>query len=158
MPEKETNIMRIIRAGLSLQDTVINKVPESKRRAGEGRTGKLVIDDPGEGNGPGPEHTVVYFRVKNGRLTMLEEKPEQVRNEIIFLGVPERGYSGVNLFTDGLYQPGLFRYAWTQKWLIITDPYGDLAEYDSEEMIQLCEDMLQKIARSLNIKEKNAFS
>ena len=152
----ETNIMRIIRAGLELQDTVIKKVPESKRRAGEGRIGKMVVDDPGDGTGPGPEHTIAYFRVKNGRLVIPDEKPEQVRNEIIFLGCPERGYTGVKLFTDGIYTPGWFRYAWTQQWLIITDPFGDLKEYDAEEMIQICEDMLAKIAVSL-AREKSAF-
>jgi hypothetical protein len=157
MSEKETNIMRIIRAGVNLQDTVINKVPEFKRRAGEGRIGKLVVDDPGDGMKPGPEHTIAYFKVKNGRLVILDEKPDSVRNEIIFLGCPERGYTGVQLFTDGIYQTGWFRYAYTQKWLIITDPFGDLrAEYDSEEMIQLCEDMLAKIAINLT-REKSAF-
>ncbi len=152
----ETNIMRIIRAGINLQDTVIKKVPESKRLAGEGRIGKLVVDDPGDGTKPGPEHTVMYFRVHKGRLEVLNDKPNTVRNELIFLGCPERGYTGVQLFTDGIYQSGWFRYAWTQKWLIITDPFGDLAEYDSEEMIQLCEDMLAKIAINLT-REKSAF-
>ena len=157
MSEKETNIMRIIRAGLALQDTVIKKVPETKRRAGEGRTGKLVVDDPGDGTGPGPEHTVMYFKVKNGRLEIMDEKPDTVRNEIIFLGCPERKYTGVQLFTDGIYRKEWFRYAYTQNWLIITDPDGYLrAEYDSEEMIQLCEDMLAKIANNL-AGEKSAF-
>lgn len=143
--------MRIIRAAINIQDTVSGKVPDNKKRAGEGRIGKLVVDDPGDGIKPGPDHTVMYFKVENGRLKILDEKPEKVRNEIIFLGVPERGYTGVHLFTDGLYQPGLFRKAYTEKWLIITDPYGDLAEYDSEEMIQLCEDMLSTIAKKLSI-------
>jgi hypothetical protein len=147
----DTNIMRIIRAAINLQDTVSKNIPQHKKEAGEGRIGKLVVDDPGDGIQPGPEHTVMYFKVHGGRLTILDDKPAEVRNEIIFLGVPERGYTGVNLFTDGLYNTGLFRKAWTEKWLVITDPYGDLAEYDAEEMLQLCEDLMSQIAKNLPI-------
>jgi hypothetical protein len=151
MSEKESSIMRIIRAALQLQDTVSKNIPDGKKRAGEGRIGKLVVDDPGDGFNPGPDHTVMYFKVEGGRLKILDEKPEEVRNEIIFLGSPENKYRGVDLFTDGLYQPGLFRKAYTEKWLIITDPYHDLAEYDSEEMLQICEDLIAKIAKRLSV-------
>jgi hypothetical protein len=147
----DTNIVRIIKAALNLQDTVSSRVPPEKKKAGEGRIAKLVVDDPGDGISPGPEHTVMYLKVENGRLKVLEQEPEEVRNEIIFWGIPERGYTGVNLFTDGLYQRGLFRMAYTEKWLIITDPYHDLAEYDSEEMIQLCEDLIEKIAKTISV-------
>jgi hypothetical protein len=146
----ETNITRIIRSALNLQDTVSKKIPQHKKEAGEGRIGKLVVDDPGDGITPGPEHTVMYFKVKDGRLTILEGKPANVRNEIIFLGAPERGYSGVDLFKDGLTQSRWYRYAWTQKWLIITNPDGDLAEYDTEEMLQVCEDLMSKVAKTVS--------
>ena len=151
MAAKETNIMRIIRAAIQLQDTVVNRVPKDKRRAGEGRIGKLVVDDPGDGTKPGPEHTVLYFKIENGRLKLLDEKPPEVRNEIIFLGSQENNFTGVQLFTQGLYNPSIFRQAYTEKWLIITDPYHDLAEYDSEEMLQLCEDLITRIAQKIRL-------
>lgn len=138
----DTDIARIVRAALKLQDTVSGKLSPDKRRAGEGRIGKLVVDDPG-----GTNHTILYFRVLGGRLTLLDYTPEKVRNEIIFYGDPP-GYTGVQVFLDGLQHPGWLRKAYAEKWLIVT---GDLAEYDSEEMLQLCEEMIIKVAQQLHI-------
>jgi hypothetical protein len=148
---KETNITRIIRAALQMQDSMRSRVPEKKRREGEGRISKLVVDDPGDGLEPGPNHTVLYLKVENGRLRILDDKPDNVRNEIIFLGSAENHFNGVDLFTQGLYEPGLFREAYTKKWLIITDPYGDLAEYDAEEMLQLCTDLIASVSKKLTM-------
>jgi hypothetical protein len=151
MSVSDNSITRIIRAALNMQDTVAKRISESKKVAGEGRTGKLVIDDPGDGATPGPNHTVLYFRVNNMHLTLLEEKPETVRNEIIFLGSPENNYTGVDLFTDGLYNKDLYRKAYTEGWLIVTDPDRSfLAEYDVEEMIQICEDLIGRVAKTVN--------
>ena len=110
-----------------------------------------MIDDPGDGDGPGPDHTILYFKVKDGKLAILDEKPEQYRNEVIFYGMPISGYTGVDLFMDGLRRPGIFRKAYAEKWLIVTDPDHDLDAYDSEEMLQICEDFLKEIAKSLNM-------
>ncbi|GAH04284.1 unnamed protein product, partial [marine sediment metagenome] len=113
-------------------------------RLGEGRIGKLVVDDP-----IGSEHTVLYFQVMGGELQLLNDKPEAVRNEIIFLGMPERGYYGVDLFIDMLKEKGLMRKAYTENWLIIT---GDLASYDAEEITQLCENFLDTIAKKIGFR------
>lgn len=143
--EGGTRVQRIIRSALKFQDLAASKIPPDKRSEGEGRVGKLVVDDP-----TGKEHTVLYFQVMNGRLHMLEDKPE-VRNEIIFLGMPERGYYGVDLFIDTLKQKGLMRKAYTENWLIVT---GDLASYDSEEMVQLTEEFIDTIAKKIGFREK----
>ena len=148
---KETNITRILKAALPFQDKFVAKVPAEKRQDGEGRVCKLVVDDPGNGDGPGPDHTILYFRVHSGKLEILNEKPDQYRNEVIFLGMANDSYTGVDLFMDGLRMPGIFRKAYAEKWLIITDPYRDLDEYDSEELLQLCEDLLHQIAKNLNL-------
>ncbi|MBA7627470.1 hypothetical protein ES703_34932 [subsurface metagenome] len=139
-----TRVQRIIRSALKFQDVAASKIPPDKKSEGEGRVGKLVVDDPTE-----KEHTVLYFQVMDGRLHMLDDKPEAVRNEIIFLGMPERGYYGVDLFIDTLKQKGLMRKAYTENWLIVT---GDLAAYDSEEMVQLVEDFVDTIARKIGFR------
>lgn len=140
----ETRVARIIKSALKFQDYVASKIPPDKRSEGEGRVGKLVVDDP-----TGKEHAVLYFQVMDGRLHMLDDKPEAVRNEIIFLGMPERGYYGIDLFIDMLKEKGLMRKAYTENWLIIT---GDLASYDSEEMVQLTENFIDTIARKIGFR------
>jgi len=142
--QTETRIYRIIKSALKFQDLAANKIPPNKKSEGEGRVGKLIVDDPTE-----KEHTVLYFQVMGGRLHMLDDKPEVVRNEIIFLGMPERGYYGVDLFIDTLKQKGLMRKAYTENWLIVT---GDLASYDSEEMVQLTEEFVDTIARKIGFR------
>jgi hypothetical protein len=149
--DNETSITRILRAAIPFQDKYVSRVPLEKRRAGEGRICKLVVDDPGDGDGPGPNHTIIYFQVKDGKIAILDEKPKAYRNEVIFIGMANDNYTGVDLFMDGLRRPGIFRRAYAEKWLIITDPYRDLDEYDSEEMLQLCEDLLHQIAKNLNV-------
>ncbi|GAJ17616.1 unnamed protein product, partial [marine sediment metagenome] len=79
----------------------------------------------------------------------LNQKPEAVRNEIIFWGMPERHYYGIDLFIDMLKERGLMRKAYTENWLIVT---GDLASYDSEEMIQLVEGFIDTIARKIGFR------
>ncbi len=140
----ETRIYRIIKTALKFQDTAAQKIPPNKRKEGEGRTGKLIIDDP-----TGEEHTVLYFRVTGGRLCMLNDEPKTVRNSIIYLGMPERNYFGPDLFIDALRKKGLMRKAYTEGWLIVT---GDLASYDSEEMVQLCEEFIDTIAKKIGFR------
>lgn len=140
----ETRIYRIIKNALKFQDLAATKIPPEKRRDGEGRIGKLVVDDP-----TGKEHTVLYFQVVSGKLDLLNEKPQAIRNEVIFLGMPERSYFGVDLFIDALKERGLLRKAYTEGWLIVT---GDLASYDSEEMVQLCEDFIDTIAKKIGFR------
>ncbi|MBA7631239.1 hypothetical protein ES703_38768 [subsurface metagenome] len=140
----ETRICRIIKSALKFQDLAASKIPSDKRSEGEGRVGKLVVDDPTE-----KEHTVLYFQVMDGKLHMLDDKPEAVRNEIIFLGMLEKGYYGVDLFIDTLKQKGLMRKAYTENWLIVT---GDLAAYDSEEMVQLVEEFVDTIAKKIGFR------
>jgi hypothetical protein len=140
---QDNNITRVIRAALRFQDSIASKLTDKKRKAGEGRTGKLVVDDP-----TGKDHTVLYFKVESGRLYLLEEEPAKIRNEIIFYGDPQIGYTGVDLFLDVIKEPRRARSAYAGKMLIIT---GDLAEYDSEEIMQICEDMLRKIAQNVNV-------
>ena len=140
-----TRVARIIKSALKFQDYAASKIPPDKRSEGEGRIGKLVVDDP-----TGKEHTILYFQVMDGVLHMLDDKPEAVRNEIIFLGMPERGYYGIDLFIDMLKEKGLMRKAYTENWLIVT---GDLASYDSEEMVQLVEDFIDTIARKIGFRE-----
>ena len=140
----ETRVYRIIKSALKFQDLAASKIPPDKKEQGEGRIGKLVVDDP-----IGSEHTVLYFQVMGGELQLLNDKPEAVRNEVIFLGMPERGYYGVDLFIDTLKQKGLMRKAYTENWLIVT---GDLASYDSEEMVQLTEDFVDTIARKIGFR------
>jgi len=140
-----TRVARIIKSALKFQDLAASKIPPDKRSEGEGRVGKLVVDDPS-----GKEHTILYFQVTGGVLHMLDDKPEAVRNEIIFLGMPERGYYGIDLFIDMLKEKGLMRKAHTENWLIVT---GDLASYDSEEMVQLVEDFIDTIAKKIGFRK-----
>ena len=142
--KSETKVYRIIRSALRFQDIAASNIPPEKRKAGEGRIGKLVVDDP-----IGDEHTVLYFQVINGMLHVLDEKPAEVRNEIIFLGMPEQHYYGIDLFIDMLKEKGLMRKAYTENWLIVT---GDLASYDSEEIVQLFEKFLETIARKTGFR------
>lgn len=142
--KSETRIHRIIKSALKFQDAAAEKVPLDKIKQGEGRLGKLIVDDP-----IGKEHTVLYFQVINGKLHMLNETPSLIRNEVIFLGMPEMGYFGVDLFIDMLKRRGLIRKAYTENWLIVT---GDLASYDSEEILQLCEDFIDTIARKIGFR------
>ncbi|GAI46623.1 unnamed protein product, partial [marine sediment metagenome] len=128
------------------QDLAAEKIPPDKKSEGEGRVGKLIVDDPTE-----KEHTVLYFQVMGGKLHLLDDKPKAVRNEIIFLGMPERGYHGVDLFIDMLKEKGLMRKAYTENWLIVT---GDLASYDSEEMVQLTEEFIDTIAKKIGFRQK----
>jgi len=140
----ETRVARIIKSALKFQDLAAKKIPPDKKTQGEGRIGKLVVDDP-----TGDEHTVLYFQVIGGKLHLLNEKPEAVMNEIIFLGMPEQHYYGVDLFIDMLKEKGLMRKAYTENWLIIT---GDLASYDAEEITQLCENSLEIIAKKVGFR------
>jgi len=140
----ETRVYRIIKSALKFQDLAAKKIPPDKKSQGEGRIGKLIVDDPS-----GDEHTVLYFQVMGGELHLLNEKPEAVRNEIIFLGMPEQHYYGVDLFIDMLKQKGLMRKAYTENWLIIT---GDLASYDAEEITQLTENFVDTIAKKIGYR------
>ena len=140
----KTRIYRIIKSALEFQDIAAKKVPPDKKKQGEGRVGKLIVDDPAN-----KEHTVLYFQLMSGKLHMLNEKPDSVRNEVIFMGMPERGYFGVDLFIDMLKQRGLIRKAYTENWLIVT---GDLASYDSEEIVQLCEDFIDTVAKKIGFR------
>ena len=140
-----TRVARIIKSALKFQDYAASKIPPDKRSEGEGRVGKLVVDDP-----TGKEHAILYFQVMDGKLHILDDKPEAVRNEIIFLGMPERGYYGIDLFIDMLKEKGLMRKAYTENWLIVT---GDLATYDSEEMVQLVEDFIDTIAKKIGFRK-----
>ncbi|GAI16097.1 unnamed protein product [marine sediment metagenome] len=142
--ETETRVYKIIKSALKFQGLAASKIPPEKREEGEGRIGKLVVDDP-----TGVEHTIIYFQVMDGKLHMLDEKPEAVRNEIIFLGMPERGYYGIDLFIDMLKERGLMRKAYTENWLIVT---GDLASYDSEEITQLVEEFIDTIAKKMSFR------
>ncbi|GAI96518.1 unnamed protein product, partial [marine sediment metagenome] len=142
--ETETKVYRIIASALKFQDVAAKKIPPDKKNQGEGRIAKLVVDDPS-----GSEHTVLYFQVMGGKLHLLNQKPEAVRNEIIFLGMPEQHYYGVDLFIDMLKERGLMRKAYTENWLIIT---GDLASYDSEEMVQLIEEFIDTIAKKIGFR------
>lgn len=146
--ETQTKIYRIIASALKFQDVAAKKIPPDKKSEGEGRIGKLVVDDP-TGDPTGDEHTVLYFQVMGGKLHMLNQKPEAVRNEIIFLGMPEQHYYGVDLFIDMLKEKGLMRKAYTENWLIIT---GDLASYDAEEITQLVENFIDVIAKKIGFR------
>ncbi|GAI69755.1 unnamed protein product, partial [marine sediment metagenome] len=53
------------------------------------------------------------------------------------------------LFIDALKEKGLLRKAYTEGWLIVT---GDLAAYDSEEMVQLCEEFIDTIAKKIGFR------
>ena len=143
---KESRVIRILKAALDYQDTLLKKLPPGKMREVRGRTGKLIVDDP-----TGGEATVMYFMVQDERLTILEQKPEEIRNEIIFFGVPERGYRGVDCFIDTFKTRGAARSFYAAGELVIT---GELASYDSEEMLQLVEDWIDTIAAHMGFRER----
>lgn len=140
-----TRIAKIVKAALEYQDMLLKRLPSGKIQEVKGRTGKLIVDDP-----TGKEATVMYFIVQNGRLAILEEKPKEIRNEIIFFGMPERGYSGVNCFIDTFKDRGFARSAYASGWMVIT---GELASYDSEEMLQLLEDWVDMVSVHMGFRK-----
>lgn len=142
----ETRIARIVRAALEFQDELIKKLPQEKIAGIGERCGRLIVDDP-----TGKEATVMYFMVSNGRLAILDQKPEpeRIRNEVIFWGIPERNYSGVDVFIDTFKRKGFARSAYASGYIVIN---GELASYDSEEMLQLLEDWMDKVSGYLGFR------
>ncbi|MFA5186434.1 MAG: hypothetical protein WC551_08165 [Patescibacteria group bacterium] len=149
---QDTRVARIIRAALTLQSKLAPKIPEEKRRQGEGRIGKFVVDDPS-----GKDHTVMYFQVKDGLLRELVNPPAEVRNQVIFVGVPWRGYTGVDLLLDCARHKNLLRKAYAEHWFVVTpELIQAIASYDSEEMIQMAEDMLELVGRYMGFRKTPA--
>lgn len=140
-----TLIVKIVKAALDYQDALLKRLPPGKIREVKGRTGRLMVDDPS-----GRQNTVMYFTVMNDRLAILEEKPQEIRNEVIFFGMPERDYSGVECFIDCFKKQGAARSAWAKGWVAVT---GELASYDSEEILQLVEDWIDTISIHMGFRK-----
>jgi len=142
------DIERMVRAALKLQPSIAAKIPEEKKRLGEGRKAKLVVDDP-----TGVNHTVMYFMVKDGLLHELEKPPPDIRNEVIFKGEPLFGYTGVMVFRDLVDGTISVREAVSERWVVVTaELAGVMASYDEEEMMQLVETLLENIRKVLKLK------
>lgn len=149
--KQDTQVARLIRAALKLQTKLATKISEEKKRQGEGRIGKFVVDDP-----TGENHTVMYFQVKDGLLWELPEAPPEVRNQVIFLGMPQRNYTGVDLLLDCARNKGLLRKAYTERWFVVTpELIRAIASYDSEEMMQMAEDMLDLVGKYMGFRRKS---
>lgn len=145
---QDNKVARMIRAALKLQPRLIGRVPKEKRMQGEGRIGKFIVMDDQNGQ-QGPDYTVMYFQVKNGFLEEMKVPPPHVRNEVVFRGIEwKKGYTGVDLLLDIAEQRVSLRKAYTEGWLVITPAMMEaIASYDSEEMLQLAEDMLHLVGK-----------
>lgn len=139
-------IARIIKAALEHQDALWRRLPSTRLKEAKGRTARLVVDDPF-----GEESSIMYFKVIDGRLVIEELEPETVRNEIIFFGKPEVGYTGVDAFIDCFRDGNAARTAYASGYVAIT---GDLATYDSEELLQLLEEWVDQVARFMGLRKK----
>jgi hypothetical protein len=155
----DTQIARLIRGALKLQDRFAQRIPEEKRRLGEGRLGKVEVRDWTEDEPIGPNYTVMYFRVKNGLLEEILNPPTgEVRNKIVFEGIEKSKppYTGVHLLLDCAKQKRMLRQAYSEGWFTVSAELREaIASYDSEEMMQMAEDMLDLIGDFLKRRSRS---
>ena len=135
--------IEIVRNALKWQVRLASKIPVDRRTLGEGRRAKLVIHAL-----KGPP-TTISLEVQHGNLVEVDET--HIRNEVVLLGIPQLGYSGMALLIDLLRGAVPVRKAYSEGWIIVTAPGQPIAIYDSEEMIQIFELVLSDIARFLKV-------
>ena len=138
-------IIKVVKAALKYQGEFIKLLPKGKIEEVKGRTGMLLVDDF-----TGKETTALYFQVQNRRLILLDEKPDDIRNEVVFFGMPEYNYTGVDCFMRAFNKRGYAREAVSAGEIVIT---GELASYDSEEMLQTLEEWINTISSRMEAED-----